>query len=134
MDNKIAYCTYCSAEKINATFSLPAIELYKSNRISKVYQLAQDANVVFVILSGKYGLLQPNERINYYDHLLISSEVPAHAKLVAEQISSKNITELVFFTNDVKDDPNLKAYIDCIVESCAKASVTMRIVNQKYID
>ena len=118
------YCTYCSAHKIESNLALPAIELYKSKRISHVHQLAQKVNAHFAILSGKYGLLEPNERINYYDHLLTPEEVSEHAKLVAEQISSKKITEIVFYTNDVKEDPNVKAYIDCIAEACAETDTT----------
>ena len=71
----LAICTYCSAGKHNSETPLPAIDLYKSSRITKVFETAEKSNVTFLILSGKYGLIRANEEIGYYDHLLIPSEV-----------------------------------------------------------
>ena len=54
-----------------------AIQLYDSERISKVFKLAKSQNTKFVILSGKYGLVEAHQQINYYDHLLDQTEVEA---------------------------------------------------------
>jgi hypothetical protein len=124
----IAYATYCSAQKNYSKKPVPAIELYDSDRISKVFELAKIQNVKFVILSGKHGLLEPNQEINYYDHLLIQSEVETHANVIATQITSKYIREIVFFTNSVESEPNLLPYIACIDSACEKAKIQLRIL------
>jgi hypothetical protein len=54
----VFYCTYCSAEKKYSDSSTPAIELYKSERIRNVYTKSKDDGAGFVILSGKYGLVE----------------------------------------------------------------------------
>ncbi|MFB0943420.1 MAG: hypothetical protein QMB21_08330, partial [Patiriisocius sp.] len=78
----LAYATYCSALKNYSKKALPAIQLYDSERISKVFELATSQNAKFVILSGKYGLVEPHQQINYYDHLLNQTEVEAHANVI----------------------------------------------------
>ena len=75
----LAYATYCSALKNYSKKALPAIQLYDSERISKVFELANSQNAKFVILSGKHGLVEAHQQINYYDHLLNQTEVEAHA-------------------------------------------------------
>jgi cytoplasmic iron level regulating protein YaaA (DUF328/UPF0246 family) len=45
----------------------------------------------FLILSGKYGILEPSDPIPYYDHLLQSSEVSEHSKKVADQLETLGV-------------------------------------------
>ena len=110
----LAYATYCSALKNYSKKALPAIQLYDSERISKVFELAKSQNAKFVILSGKYGLLEAHQQINYYDHLLDQTEVESHAGVMASQIATKDISEIVFFSNSVQTDPNLLPYLRSI--------------------
>lgn len=124
----LAYLTYCSAQKNYSKKAVPAIELYVSDRISKVFELAKSQNAKFVILSGKHGLVEAHQQINYYDHLLNQTEVEAHANVIASQITSKCISEIVFFTNPVETDPNLLPYIACIESACEKANIQLKIL------
>ncbi|MCH2043804.1 MAG: hypothetical protein MK212_06645 [Saprospiraceae bacterium] len=129
----LAYCTYCSANKHYSEIKVSAIQLYDSTRITEVFEAATKANIAFVILSGKYGIIEADEQISYYDHLLLPSEVENHASLLASQILSKHITKIQFYTNSIERDKNLKAYIDCIIKACAKSSTKLNIV-EKYFD
>ena len=123
----IAYATYCSALKNYSKKALPAIQLYDSERISKVFELAKSQNAKFVILSGKYGLVEAHQQINYYDHLLNQTEVESHAGVMASQIATKCISEIVFFTNPVETDPNLLPYLRSIKRACEIAKITITI-------
>ena len=123
----IAYATYCSALKNYSKKALPAIQLYDSERISKVFELANSQNVRFVILSGAYGLVEAHEQINYYDHLLNQTEVETHSGVIASQIAAKHISEIVFFSNPVETDPNLLPYLKCIMSACKKAKIPITI-------
>lgn len=123
----LAYCTYCSAEKNITKTQIPAIELYKSERIAEVHKSAKEIDAMFIILSGKYGIVSCNENIDYYDHLLVASEVEAHSELIASQIKLKNISEIAFFMNSVEKDGNLHTYLDCIEKACDKAEVSLEI-------
>ena len=123
----LAYLTYCSAQKNYSKKALPAIQLYDSERISKVFELAKSQNAKFVILSGKYGLVEAHQQINYYDHLLNQTEVETHANLIASQIAAKCISEIVFFTNPVQTDPNLLPYLRSIKRACVIAKITITI-------
>ena len=123
----LAYATYCSALKNYSKKALPAIQLYDSERISKVFELANSQNVRFVILSGAYGLVEAHEQINYYDHLLNQTEVETHSGVIASQIAAKHISEIVFFSNPVETDPNLLPYLKCIMSACEKAKIPITI-------
>ena len=123
----LAYATYCSALKNYSKKALPAIQLYDSERISKVYELANSQNVRFVILSGAYGIVEAQEQINYYDHLLNQTEVETHSGVIASQIAAKHISEIVFFSNPVETDPNLLPYLKCIMSACEKAKIPITI-------
>ena len=124
----IAYATYCSALKNYSKKAVPAIQLYDSKRISKVFELANNQNGRFVILSGVYGLVEPHEQINYYDHLLDQTEVESHAGLMASQIATKDISEIVFFSNSVQKDPNLLPYLRSIKRACEIANIPITIM------
>ena len=129
----IAYATYCSALKNYSKKAVPAIQLYDSKRISKVFELAKSQNAKFVILSGKYGLVEAHQQINYYDHLLDQTEVESHAGVMASQIATKDISEIVFFSNSVQTDPNLLPYLRSIKRACeiAKTPITIKTIVSK---
>ena len=124
----LAYLTYCSAQKNFSKKEISAIELYNSQRITNIARRAKKDNIHFCILSGKYGLLDLDQKIAYYDHLLKPSEIETHANVIASQITSKCISEIVFFTKPVETDPNLLPYIACIESACEKANIQLKIL------
>ncbi len=128
------YCTYCSAGKDISPNLLAAIERYKSNRIISVYQDAKSKDLEFYILSGKYGILNCNEKIEYYDHLLVNSEIEKHSKIVADQLVKHQITNLVFYSNLISIDKNIKPYLDCISLASKIAGIALDIVFEKFED
>ena len=130
----LTYCTYCSAEKRESKTKLSAIELYKSSRITTIFSLAQTEGVKFIILSGKYGILEAEQKIDYYDHLLIANEVEKHAKLIAIQLKAKKITKIIFHMESIESDENLKPYLDCITIASAKSGVILEIKESNFKD
>ena len=122
------FCTYCSAKKDRSQGELPAIQRYRSHRIKSVYIAARSLGLKFLILSGKYGILEPSDPIPYYDHLLQSSEVSEHSKKVADQLEALGVKNLIFFTRSFSDDENLKPYFDCIKFASQKAGIELKFV------
>jgi hypothetical protein len=82
----------------------------------------------FLILSGEYGMLRPNDPIPYYAHLLIAPEVSEHAKKVAEQLDVLGVKDLIFFTRPLEEDKNLKPYHDCMRFASQKAGTELKFV------
>jgi hypothetical protein len=122
------FATYCSADKSRAEDPLPAIERYHSGRIRSLYNAALSLGAGFVILSGEFGLLDPYERIPYYDKRLGPEEVASHADTVERQLRAMGIDEAVFFARSVADDPHIQPYIDCITLACERAGVPIVII------
>lgn len=100
-------CTICSKEKRMDIRPLPAQIRYKSDRIKKVNAIAKDKGFPFVILSGKYGILSPDEKIPYYNHLLKPKEAGLLTKRVTQQIKVYDIDEVIFYAkpNDLNWQP-----------------------------
>lgn len=130
----LAHCTYCSADKNYTELTLPAIHLYKSYRIKKIFEAAKKNDETFLILSGKYGLIHPSEEIKFYDHLLKENEISEHSKLIASQIILNNISAIEFYMNSVETDENVQVYLDCIKKACAKASIVLKINIIEFTD
>jgi hypothetical protein len=84
-----AYCTYCSAEKVETEIPISTVERYKSARIQTIFSLAKEQGIKFLILSGSYGLLETTDKIDFYDYLLLEQEVEQKALLVSAQLKKK---------------------------------------------
>ena len=123
----IVHCTYCSADKRDDPGELPAIERYQDRRIRDVAALAKAAGEPFLILSGEYGLLKPEDPILWYDHLLMPDEVEDLALPVMAQLQSQGVTELVYYSVDPAADPLIVPYRHVITFACARAGVKMRL-------
>jgi hypothetical protein len=68
------FCTYCSAEKDQSEGELPSIQRYQGLRLQSVYGASKNLGLRFLILSGKYGILEPSDPILNYDYVLKSSK------------------------------------------------------------
>lgn len=123
-----ALCTHCSAKKRHDPSDMPAILRYKSQRICDVHTAALSLKAGFFILSGKFGLLRPCYPIPDYDHKLTDPEVEAHSKTVAAQLAESAVDHLVYITQAVADDQNLKPYLETIRRACALTSVSLFVL------
>lgn len=123
------FCTYCSAKKDRSLGELPAIQRYQSHRIKSVYIAAISLGYKFLILSGKYGILEPSDPIPYYDHLLQPSEVSELSKRVADQLEALGVKNITFFTRSFSDDENLKPYFNCIKFASQKKGIKLKFVD-----
>jgi hypothetical protein len=121
------FCTYCSKSKAAARDLLPAISRYKSDRIERVAELAKRAGFGFVILSGRFGIVEPLQLLPPYDHLLEDSEVSAMSRVVAKQLVNLGIRHLVYFTESVRTDPNIAPYLNLIQLACESANIDLEI-------
>ena len=120
---KAVFVTYCSRDKRKDEGDIFAIERYISNRIMKVYESSKIVLADFMILSGEFGLLNYDDTIPYYDHLFVMEEVEDYIKKVTKQLMEKNIKKIVFFTESLKDDPNLKPYQISIFKACKNLNI-----------
>lgn len=112
------FCTYCSKLKSHESGEIAAIQRYKSERIERVYQAACGLNLRFVILSGHFGLVRPEQRIPDYDHLLKCEEVPSLTRVVISQIHEYEIDGFVYFTKPLVSNPDLLPYHATLAAAC----------------
>ena len=84
--------------------------------------------LAFWILSGKFGLLRPEQPLAWYDHLLLPDEVAAMAPQVATALTDAGITDLEFHTADPILVPAIGPYYEVARQACALAGATFEAV------
>jgi hypothetical protein len=89
-----------------------------------------------MILSGEFGLLEPASLIPYYDHLLVMEEVDKYIDKLTEQLmeinnKSKKKVKIIFFTEYLKNDANLKPYQISIKAVCKKLNIEFMMVEME---
>lgn len=108
--NKVV-CSICSREKDESNDDLPARLRYRGSHVAKVARYAQQEGLPFFILSGVYGFISEDERIEWYDHLLAADEVPALARKIEAQLRELKLQEVHFYT---KRKPNWEPYLEAL--------------------
>jgi len=120
-------CTYCSNEKDQDPELIPSIRRYKSTRISNVYALSKKMGFGFRILSGEYGLISPDKKIPWYDHLLMREEVDTLSKKIADQLIASQISAVIYYTKDPKLNSAIQPYLSAIEAGCCLTSTVLEI-------
>jgi len=113
-NHQIIFCTICCREKDRAKEDLPARRRYKSQRITTVAGLAREAHRPLVILSGKYGLIDADEPIPYYDKLMGIDDL---GDIIGKNISfleGNKVGKVIFICPDPAIDPHVKPYLRSI--------------------
>lgn len=101
---------------------MPAIERYRSDRIRSVYEMAQSAGVDFLIFSGKYGMLRPDEPVPYYDHLLQPDDLPAMILKISGPIGRYDSATLF-----MKSGPDVAKYAEAVQTAADRVAVPFEI-------
>nr|MEE4266885.1 hypothetical protein [Candidatus Krumholzibacteria bacterium] len=120
--------TYCSRPKAKDPGGLPAIERYDSQRIRDLAEMDDLDDGFFLILSGEFALLEAEEYIPWYDHLLTPDEVPEMAVTVADQLLEYEPEEVVYHTADPAAYPEVQSYFAVMEKACRFAGVPMTTV------
>ncbi len=117
--------TYCSASKRKDPGGLPALERYESQRIR---DLAENGDGFFLILSGEFALLEADQWIPWYDHLLTADEVMELAVTVADQLLEYEPYEVEYHTADPEAYPEVQPYAQVMEKACRFAGVPLHVV------
>jgi hypothetical protein len=116
-------CTYCSASKDPDPGHLPAFRRYISNRIDHVHDIAEHRGAHFCILSGRFGLVDWDEAVPSYDHLLKREEVEDLAGKVSRQLQEKGVSSVEYVTLPAGDDPHAALYRVALQKACMGTSI-----------
>ncbi len=122
------FSTYCSKEKREDKEDIKSIDRYISNRILKVFKTSLLLDVEFRILSGEFGLLKADDKIPYYDHLLIKEELPEYINKLYNQLKSLDIKQFIFFSESLLVDSNLEPYQIAIRTVCERLNIDFSII------
>jgi hypothetical protein len=118
--------TICSKEKNNTPGEIPAVERYLSSRIASVYERSRREGVPMLIFSGRYGLIDPQTPIPYYDHLLQAEEVEGFVAPTAEVLSAQGVTAVTFVARP-REEAGWENYYRVIERACAQADISLKV-------
>jgi len=122
------YCTYCSAPKRDTAGEIPAVERYQSERIARLAETARREGCPMWIVSGRYGLLEPNTPIPWYDKLLLDEDVEGLVSVCAESLERAGVKRLMYHTASLDLAPEVTAYLRLVRLACKAVSVELEVV------
>lgn len=119
------FVTYCSKNKSRKGGRMEALERYDSPRIRQVHAAASCLGVGIRILSGKYGLLAPRDKVPYYDHLLRWEEIGRLLPQVSKRLARERVSAVVYFTRPLRKASAPLAYHALMDAACAANGIKM---------
>ena len=126
------YCTICCRKKNPNSNPIQAVKRYISKRIRSVYEFSQYHDVGFRILSGKYGLLKPDDRIPWYDKKLEFSDISQVKENVKQQLIEQGISEITFFSMDPEIYFDWQPYFELIRSACFEVGIPFNVILLEY--
>jgi hypothetical protein len=115
--------TYCSRAKRRDDAKLPAWQRYLSERIVSLVARAREEGRGCLILSGKYGLIDAEEPVPYYDHLLVADEVEHLVEDVVGQLRRHGVEAVEYHTVNPDEVAEVRPYRALIHQACVQAGV-----------
>lgn len=116
------YITTCCKEKSTILGEIPMLERYVSDRIEAIYQKSVVDKAFFFVLSGKFGLLTPSNKIPFYDLVLKEDRVVEITKKVKHQFLIYGVSEVILFANQEWIN-----YINVIEIACKQANIQFKL-------
>lgn len=116
--------TTCCKEKNPAPGLLPAIARYRSRRIAWVQGESLRQELPMLILSGKFGLLRPQDPIPWYDQPLTADAVPNFLPVVVNGLARHGITRVRFVAR-AKETPGWAPYHAVIEQACESLGISL---------
>ncbi len=122
----ILLATICCREKDRLEGLLPAVRRYRSERIDRLARLAGQAGLPFAILSGRFGLIDAEEPIPYYDRLMNEGDVGRIASAALKYLKQHKVASVVFCLPDPEFDPHVGPYLRSMQKATAAAGCRLR--------
>jgi hypothetical protein len=116
------YFITCCAEKREDEKLLPAKERYQSERVKYVVSESERLNVPLLFLSGKYGVLDANDVIPWYDKALTEEDIKDLIPIVVAQLSDRDVTEITLFAMP-RDTTGWGPYYAVIERACEELNI-----------
>lgn len=117
-------CTTCCLEKQPTPTPLPASELYLDERIGAVLAEGQRLSKAVLILSGKFGLVRPEDRIPWYDHALRSEEVDELVPQLVDSLRISEVRKIRFYALPV-ETPGWRPYHEALERACWQLGIAV---------
>jgi hypothetical protein len=121
-------CTTCCKEKRLDEKPLPAVERYLSPRIRETIREGRRSVRPVLILSGRYGLLDPQQPIPWYDQALTTDAVDELVPRVIGQLRDFGVSRLVFQARD-RSTVGWEPYYRVLETACRELDIELAVTS-----
>jgi len=121
--------TYCARNKTINDGLEPAHKRYISERIDMTREAAKEPTCLFAILSGSFGLIDGDELIPHYDHLLQEDEIQSMVLKVTSTLIKWEVTHITWYSLPDELDPYVWRYRKVITNSAKQAGCHLKTVD-----
>ena len=115
-------CTTCCKDKREDDGLLPASQRYISERIEFVSMESRKLGKPFIILSGKYGFIDSDHKIPWYDQALEPENVAEMLPMLTEQLLDKGVSKIIFYGKP-RTTQGWEPYYDALEQSCNQLGI-----------
>jgi hypothetical protein len=115
-------CTTCCKDKRENRELLPATERYISERIDFVAEESGRLGKPFIIFSGKYGVIDADHKIPWYDKKLEPEDVTGMIPIVKSQLLEKGVWKIRFYGKP-RTTPGWEPYYEVLEQSCDQLGI-----------
>ena len=115
-------CTTCCKDKREDENLLPAIQRYISERIDFVAEESRKSGKPFIILSGKYGMIDADHKIPWYDKALVPEDVAGMVPIVKSQLLEKGVWKIRFYGKP-RTTPGWEPYYEVLEQACDQLGI-----------
>ena len=119
-------CTTCSRQKRDSPTPLPAADRYLGDRLRAVLAEGERRQRPVLILSGKFGLVQPRDPLPWYDHALMDDEVEALVPEVIKSLTAAAASRVHFFALP-PTAPGWRPYHECLERACWQLGIPLEL-------
>jgi hypothetical protein len=115
-------CTTCCKDKREDKELLPATQRYISERIDFVAEESSRLGKPFIIFSGKYGLIDADYEIPWYDKKLEPEDVAGMIPIVKKQLLEKEVSKIRFYGKP-RTTKSWEPYYEVLDQSCNQLGI-----------
>jgi hypothetical protein len=125
------FLTTCCKQKRQNQGLLPARERYTSPRVQLVCAEAERMDIPLLIFSGKYGILEADDPIPWYDKVLTEDQVSEMVTNVTRQLNDLETTSLRIFGRS-RDRESWQPYYAVLDAACLNLGIEVEFQTVDY--
>jgi hypothetical protein len=125
---EVLYITHCSKKKNNTNSKTTPEKLYSASYLQRFIKKCKEMKVNWGILSDKYGIVFPNQRIKWYElspSFLLKHKAESRKLIEKLQQQLKGFDKIFFYHNPGRFHP----FYRYVIKKLRKLGINIRLIS-----